>query len=112
MRPARSRSVPPLERFQLFELADREVESEADLREAIACGADLIMLDNQDVGSLKRLVEVARSIRPDVVLEASGGVSLGSVKAIAETGVDLISSSALTMGAPPVDVSLTLQMGG
>ena len=87
-----------------------EVESEADLREAIACGADLIMLDNQNVASLKRLVEVARSIKPEVVLEASGGVSLETVRAIAQTGVDLISSSALTMGAPPVDVSLTLQM--
>jgi nicotinate-nucleotide pyrophosphorylase (carboxylating) len=87
-----------------------EVESEADLREALACGADVIMLDNQDVASLKRLVEVARSIDPGVVLEASGGVSLEGVRAIAETGVDLISTSALTMGAPPVDVSLTLQM--
>ncbi len=87
-----------------------EVESEADLREAIACGADLIMLDNQDLGSLKHLVEVARGLRRDVVLEASGGVSLDSVRAIAETGVDLISSSALTMGAPPVDVSLRLHL--
>jgi nicotinate-nucleotide pyrophosphorylase (carboxylating) len=88
-----------------------EVESEADLREAIACGADIIMLDNQDLASLKSLVEVARSIRRDVILEASGGVTLESVRAIAETGVDLISSSALTMGAPPVDVSLRLEMG-
>lgn len=88
-----------------------EVETEADLREAIVCGADLIMLDNQDLDSLRHLVEVARSIKRDVVLEASGGVSLDSVRAIAETGVDLISSSALTMGAPPVDVSLTLLMG-
>ena len=88
-----------------------EVENEADLREAIACGADIIMLDNQDVASLKKMVETARSIKRDVVLEASGGVTLESVRAIAETGVDLISSSALTMGAPPVDVSLRLAMG-
>jgi nicotinate-nucleotide pyrophosphorylase (carboxylating) len=87
-----------------------EVESEADLREAIACGADIIMLDNQDVESLGRLVGVARGIKRDVVLEASGGVSLDTVRAVAETGVDLISTSALTMGAPPVDVSLTLLM--
>jgi nicotinate-nucleotide pyrophosphorylase (carboxylating) len=87
-----------------------EVESEADLREAIACGADLIMLDNQDVQSLRHLVEVARGIKRDVVLEASGGVSLDTVRAVAETGVDLISTSALTMGAPPVDVGLTLQI--
>jgi nicotinate-nucleotide pyrophosphorylase (carboxylating) len=88
-----------------------EVESEADLREAIACGADIIMLDNQDLTSLKHLVGVARGIKHDVVLEASGGVSLDTVRAIAETGVDLISTSALTMGAPPVDVGLTLRMG-
>jgi nicotinate-nucleotide pyrophosphorylase (carboxylating) len=87
-----------------------EVESEADLREAIACGADLIMLDNQDLVSLKHLVEVARSMKRDVVLEASGGVSLEAVRAVAETGVDLISTSALTMGAPPVDLGLTLLM--
>jgi nicotinate-nucleotide pyrophosphorylase (carboxylating) len=79
-----------------------EVESEADLREAIACGADVIMV------SLRQLVEVARGIQRDVILEASGGVSLDTVRAVAETGVDLISTSALTMGAPPVDVSLTL----
>ncbi len=89
-----------------------EVESEADLREAIACGADIIMLDNQDMLSLRRLVGVARNIKPDVVLEASGGISLDTVRAVAETGVDLISTSALTMGAPPVDVGLTLRMGG
>lgn len=89
-----------------------EVESEADLREAIACGADIIMLDNQDLTSLKHLVEVARGIKRDVLLEASGGVSLDTVRAVADTGVDLISTSALTMGAPPADVSLTLLMEG
>lgn len=88
-----------------------EVESEADLREALACGADIIMLDNQDLESLARMVRIARDLRPDVVLEASGRVSLATVRAIAETGVDLISTSALTMGAPPVDLGLTLSVG-
>lgn len=88
-----------------------EVESEADLREAIACGADVIMLDNQDLESLAVLVRVARSLDPGVVLEASGRVSLATVRAVAETGVDLISTSALTMGAPPVDLGLTLTVG-
>jgi nicotinate-nucleotide pyrophosphorylase (carboxylating) len=88
-----------------------EVESEADLREALACGADIIMLDNQDVESLKSLVAVARQIDPRVVLEASGGITLETVREVARTGVDLISTSALTMGAPPVDVGLTLQTG-
>ncbi|MCE5254343.1 MAG: carboxylating nicotinate-nucleotide diphosphorylase [Actinomycetia bacterium] len=89
-----------------------EVESEADLREAIACEADIIMLDNQDLESLARMVRVARELRPGVVLEASGRVGLATVRAVAETGVDLISTSALTMGAPPVDLGLTLSVGG
>jgi nicotinate-nucleotide pyrophosphorylase (carboxylating) len=88
-----------------------EVESEADLREAIACGADVIMLDNQGVDSLRELVVVARALDPQVVLEASGRVSLANVREVAETGVDLISSSSLTMGAPPVDLGLTLAVG-
>ena len=88
-----------------------EVESEADLQEAIACGADVIMLDNQDLESLRALVRIARELKPTVVLEASGRVSLGTVRAVAETGVDLISTSALTMGAPPVDLGLTLEVG-
>lgn len=88
-----------------------EVESEGDLREAIACGADVIMLDNQGVESLRELVRVARSLNPRVVLEASGGISLANVAEVAKTGVNLISSSALTMGAPPVDLGLTLTIG-
>jgi nicotinate-nucleotide pyrophosphorylase (carboxylating) len=85
-----------------------EVEDEADLREALELGVDIVMLDNRSVDELRRLVEVARSIAPHVLLEASGGVTLESVRTIAQTGVDLISSSALTMGAPPVNVGLTL----
>lgn len=88
-----------------------EVESEADLREAVAWGADVIMLDNQEVDSLRRLVQIARELKPDVVLEASGRVSLDNVREVAETGVDLISTSALTMGAPPVDLGLSLTVG-
>lgn len=85
-----------------------EVENEADLREAIACKPDVIMLDNQDPESLRSMVRLARELQPSVVLEASGRVSLETVRAIAETGVDLISTSALTLGAPPVDLALTL----
>jgi len=88
-----------------------EVENEADLREAIACGADLIMLDNQDLRSLRHLVQLARELDPKVLLEASGRVTLDTVRAVAEMGVDLISTSALTMGAPPVDISLSLSVG-
>ena len=76
----------------------------------MACGADVIMLDNRDLEELTRLVLVARELKPDVVLEASGGIRLDTVRAVAETGVDLISTSALTMGAPAADLALTLTL--
>ncbi len=85
-----------------------EVESLEDLRVALEAGADIIMLDNQSLDSLRALVATARALKPEVILEASGGVNLENVRAIAETGVDIISTSAITMGAPPVDLSMTL----
>ena len=88
-----------------------EVENEADLREAIACKADIIMLDNQDLESLRRMVSLARELEPEVVLEASGNVLLSNVREVAGTGVDFVSTSALTMGAPPVDLGMTLTVG-
>ena len=86
-----------------------EVENADDLREAIAAGADVIMLDNQSPASLRALVQLARAIRPEVVLEASGGVTIENVRVVAESGVDVISSSAITMGAPAANLSLTLR---
>ena len=109
VRPALDRVKAARARYVKVEV---EVENEADLREAIACKADVIMLDNQGVDSLRRLVQIARELEPEVVLEASGNVTLANVREIAQTGVDLISTSALTMGAPPVDLSLTLTVGG
>ena len=56
-----------------------EVENAEDLEEAIACGADVIMLDNQDPETLRDLVSFARALRSVVLLEASGGVSIDNV---------------------------------
>jgi nicotinate-nucleotide pyrophosphorylase (carboxylating) len=86
-----------------------EVENADDLREAIAYGADVVMLDNQTPDSLGELVRLARSLKPDVVLEASGGVTLENLRAVAESGVDIISTSAITMGAPAANLSLRLK---
>ncbi|NLT34488.1 MAG: carboxylating nicotinate-nucleotide diphosphorylase [Gaiellales bacterium] len=83
-----------------------EVVSEAGLREALGAGADIIMLDNMPPADMVACVRLARDLAPTVLLEASGRVSLDSVRAIAETGVDIISTSALTAGAPPVDLAL------
>ncbi len=86
-----------------------EVENADDLREAIASGADIVMLDNQTPQSLRDLVWIARSLRPEVLLEASGGVTHENVRAVAESGVDIVSTSAITMGAPAANLSLRLK---
>ncbi len=86
-----------------------EVTDEAGLRAALAAGADVVMLDNQSLEELRRLTAIARAIRPQAIIEASGTVRLDTVRAVAETGVDCVSTSALTQGAPPVDLGLDFE---
>lgn len=80
-----------------------EVTTLAEVEEAVAAGADVILLDNMSVEMMRQAVEW---VAGRVMLEASGGVNLGTVRAIAETGVDLISVGALTHSAPALDISL------
>ena len=80
-----------------------EVDSLAQLDQALPHRPDVIMLDNF---SLEDLAEAVRRTAGAVRLEASGGVTLQSVRAIAETGVDVISVGALTHSAPALDVGL------
>lgn len=82
-----------------------EVETEdlAMVEEALAAGADIIMLDNM---TLEVMREAVALVAGRAVLEASGGVTLTTVRAIAATGVDYISVGALTHSAPALDISL------
>ena len=80
-----------------------EVESIAQLSAAIAAGAKLILLDNFDLTGLREAVKVTAG---RAVLEASGGVNLDTVRAIAETGVDRISIGSLTKDVRAVDLSM------
>jgi nicotinate-nucleotide pyrophosphorylase (carboxylating) len=84
-----------------------EVESLEELDEVLAAGVDRVLLDNMDVAEMREAVERARATGAS--LEASGGISLDTVRAVAETGVDFISVGALTHSAPALDVSLLLQ---
>lgn len=85
-----------------------EVASLAELEEALEAGAKIVLLDNMDDETLRRAVALnAGRAR----LEASGGVKLERVRAIAETGVDYISTSQITMGAPPLDLGLDVTIG-
>ena len=86
-----------------------EVESEEDAQAAVDAGADFLLLDNCGVDVLRR---IASRLRGAALLEASGGVTLGNVRAVAETGVHRISIGALTHSAPAVDIALELTLGG
>lgn len=76
--------------------------------EAIAARADCILLDNMDMATLQTAV---RRVAGRALTEASGGVNLATVAAIAQTGVDLISVGALTHSAPALDISLDFSVG-
>ena len=89
-----------------------EVRNEAELREALSCGAEAILLDNQTPAEAARLVSIARRVRPDCVIEISGGITLSNARAYAEAGADFLSSGALTHSAPAADLTLLVQTLG
>ena len=88
-----------------------EVMSEEGLREALAAGADIVMLDNQTPDATAQLVKIARELNPQVLLESSGGITLANVREYAEAGVDLISIGALTHSARAMDISFKIKLG-
>lgn len=82
-----------------------EVRNEDELREALACNADVIMLDNMTCEQMKKCVEIADG---KAVLEASGNVTLENMTEVAATGVDIISVGALTHSVKAFDISLKI----
>lgn len=85
-----------------------EVDTIKQLEEVLkAGGADVVMLDNFKLADLKKAVDLAKG---KIVTEASGGVTLETVRAIAETGVDYISVGALTHSAPALDMGLDIDI--
>jgi nicotinate-nucleotide pyrophosphorylase (carboxylating) len=82
-----------------------EVDTPDQAAEAIAAGADIVLLDNMSPEAMRPIVESASD---RVLFEASGGVNLQTVRAIAATGVQLISVGALTHSAPSLDISLDI----
>ena len=82
-----------------------EVKTPQEAVEAAEAGADIIMLDNIGLEDMRQAVQL---IRGRALIEASGGITLDRVRAVAETGVDLISIGALTHSAKALDISLEL----
>ncbi|MCL1903817.1 MAG: carboxylating nicotinate-nucleotide diphosphorylase [Oscillospiraceae bacterium] len=80
-----------------------EVRDLQELQEAIDAGADVIMLDNMDVSMMRKAVNI---VAKRAKLEASGNITLDNIRAIAETGIDIISLGALTHSVTALDISL------
>ena len=97
----RVRETAPQARF-----VEIEVETLAQLDEALTCGATMVLLDNMDIPTLQ---EAVRRNAGRAVLEISGGVNLQTVRALAETGVDRISIGALTKDVKAIDFSMRFE---
>jgi nicotinate-nucleotide pyrophosphorylase (carboxylating) len=83
-----------------------EVGTVSEALEAVEAGADIVMLDNMSLEDMRKAV---KSIHGRALVEASGGITLDNVRAVAETGVDFISIGALTHSARALDISLELE---
>lgn len=84
-------------------LIEVEAKNLSEVKDALLAGADVIMLDNMKPAAMKQAVKI---IGKTALVEASGGVNLKNIRAIAETGVDFISVGALTHSARAVDISM------
>jgi nicotinate-nucleotide pyrophosphorylase (carboxylating) len=99
---AARRSIPHTMKIEV------EVERFDQLDEAIAAGADIIMLDNMTVDAMRDAVIQIKNASPHIVIEASGGISLETVKSVAATGVDVITIGRITYSVEALDISLDL----
>ncbi len=87
-----------------------ETTNLAEVDEAIAAGADIIMLDNMDNATMAKAVEVIRASGKGIKTEASGNMSIPRLKEVAATGVDFISVGALTHTVKAMDISMNIQV--
>ncbi|HCG90822.1 MAG TPA: carboxylating nicotinate-nucleotide diphosphorylase [Dehalococcoidia bacterium] len=83
-----------------------ETETIEEVRSALFAGAQIIMLDNMDVDTMREAVKL---INGKAIVEASGGINLSTVRSVAETGVDLISVGSLTHSVQGLDISLDIK---
>jgi nicotinate-nucleotide pyrophosphorylase (carboxylating) len=87
-------------------LNEVEVDTLDQLDEAFQAKPDIVLLDNMPPDVMREAVRRRNAVAPGVLLEASGGINLSTVRGIAETGVDRISVGALTHSAPALDIAL------
>jgi len=88
-----------------------EVDTLDQLERVLAAPIDIVLLDNMAPDTMRQAVALRDRLAPKVLLEASGGITLQTVRAAAESGVDRISVGALTHSAPALDIGLDIQPG-
>ena len=95
-------------RARLGHMVKLEVETRTldEVRQAVAAGADVIMLDNMDCAAMRQAVEL---VNGRALVEASGGITDETLRAVAETGVDIVSIGALTHSVKALDISLKIR---
>ncbi len=86
-----------------------EVQTLAELQEAIDSSVDRVMLDNMRAAQIRKAVDLIRSAAPDIEIELSGGVDLQNIAEIAASGADLVSVGALTHSARALDIALKMK---
>ncbi|OQA22596.1 MAG: Nicotinate-nucleotide pyrophosphorylase (carboxylating) [Actinobacteria bacterium ADurb.Bin346] len=87
-----------------------EVKDFDELRDAVSCRADIIMLDNMDIENIKKAVKIIKDKLQDTcMIEVSGGVNITNLEDICKAGVDIISAGAITHSAPAADFSLEFE---
>jgi nicotinate-nucleotide pyrophosphorylase (carboxylating) len=91
-------------------LLEVEVETLEQAREAFAAGADRLLLDNFTLDTLRDAVTLRDQLAPAITLEASGGITLDNIRAVAETGVDFISIGDITKNLRAVDLSMRFRI--
>lgn len=99
------KAIGKLKKTQYLHKIEVEIENLHDLKEAIAAGADIVMLDNMSLKDIRKAVKI---VKGRAIIEASGNITLDNVRKIAETGVDFVSIGALTHSAVAADISLKI----
>ena len=94
------------ERFAELPIVEVEVDTLDQLREVLSAEPDIVLLDNMSAAQIMEAVRIRNTVKPNVQLEASGGITLETVRDIAETGVERISVGALTHTAVSLDFGL------
>lgn len=102
-------AIAAVRRYSPYPLSiEVEAETEAQAVEAIHAGADIVMLDNMAPAMMAEIIPSLRKLNPRIKLEASGNITLETIRTVGETGVDFISTSATITRAPWLDISMKI----